>query len=240
LPAATTLENDGTYTNGERRIQRVRPAVAPPGEARPDWIITRDLANAMGANWRYDDPAQIMDEIARAAPRLFGGVSYSRLDGDGIQWPCPTLDHPGSACVHEHGFIRGKGRLMCLPYLASPEATSPEYPLMLITGRKLQQYNVGTMTARTPNRELAARDELEMNAADARALGLADGEDARVESRWGETRVPVRISPRVNAGTLFLTFHYPDSHTNRLTGPHVDPKSKCPEYKITAVRVNAD
>ncbi len=238
LPAATTLENDGTYTNGERRIQRVRPAVAPRGDAWPDWRITLDIANAMGAHWAYDSPSTVMDEIAKAAPHLFGGVAYSRLDGDGLQWPCPAPGHPGTAAVHADGFIRGRGRFMCLPYLPSPEAPSGEFPLTLITGRVLQQYNVGTMTARTPNRELSPADVLEVSAPDAADAGLEDGQYAHVRSKWGQIRVRARVTERIRPGTAFLSFHYAESHTNRVTGPHVDPKSKCPEYKITAVSVS--
>jgi len=237
LPATTTLENEGTYTNGERRVQRVRPALPCPGDARMDWRITADVANAMGANWNYASPADVMGEIAAAAPSLFGGISYDRLDGDGLQWPCPTRDHPGSRTVHETGFAKGKGTFTCVAHIPSPEAVTPEFPLALITGRVLQHYNVGTMTRRTPNRELTGRDVIEVNPADAAALSLHDGGLVRVTSQWGETKVYLRTSERVRPGSAFLSFHYADSHTNRLVGPHVDPKSKCPEYKLTAVRI---
>lgn len=236
LPACGTLENDGTYTSGERRIQRVRPAVPAPGEARQDWIVVRDTARALGHSWDYESPADVMDEIARVAPRLFGGVSYDRLGRDGIQWPCHGPHHAGTETVHADGFLRGKGRLVSIDYAPSPEVCSEGFPLLLVTGRILQQYNVGTMTRRTPNQELAPDDVLEIHPDDFSRLGFTAGGRARIESRWGETEAPVRASARIAPGTLFLSFHQPESAANRLIGPHVDPLSKCPEYKVTAVR----
>ena len=237
LPAAAALEQEGTFTNGERRIQRVRPAVAPPGEALPDWLAVRNVARAMGARWHYEKPAEVMDEIARVAPRLFGGVSYDRLTGDGLQWPCPAREHPGTSSVHADGFIRGKGKLSAIRYVPSPEQESEAFPFILITGRVLEHYNVGTMTRRTPNRELVPEDVLEVNPGDARQEGIADGETVELESHWGRTSMRVRLSERVAPRTLFLAFHYPETHTNRLTGACVDPDSKCPNYKVTAVRL---
>jgi formate dehydrogenase alpha subunit len=239
LPAAGALEQTGTFTNGERRIQLVRPAVDPPGEARPDWMVIRDVAAAMGATARYSDPSDVMDEIARVAPQLFGGVSYDRLEGDGLQWPCPSADHPGTATVHAGRFLRGKGRLMAVAYRRSPELAVEGFPYTLVTGRVLEHYNVGTMTRRTPNRELVRQDLLEIHPDDALREAIQEGSDVVVESRWGCIRTAARISTRVAPGTLFLSFHFPESHTNRLTGPQLDPDSKCPEYKVTAVRLQA-
>jgi formate dehydrogenase alpha subunit len=236
LPAAGTLEQDGTYTNGERRIQRVRPAVRAPGEARADWRVVRDVGRALGLDWRYEHPGEVMDEIARVAPRLFGGVSYARLEPDGLQWPCPTPDHPGTATVHAQGFLRGKGRLVAIDHEPSPEHGVAGFPYVLVTGRVLHHYNVGTMTRRTPSRDLESADWLEVHPDDAARERIAEGSERVLESRWGRTRVPVRISSRVAPGTLFLSFHFPETHANRLTGPHVDPLSKCPDYKVTAVR----
>jgi formate dehydrogenase major subunit len=237
LPAAGYLEQEGTFTNAERRIQHVRPAVAAPGSARPDWEVVRDAAVALGAHWRYDAPAQVMDEIAQIAPDLFGGVRYDRLAPDGLQWPCPTLDHPGTATVHGDGFLRGRGRLSALAYQPSPEHDVAGFPYLLVTGRVLQQYNVGSMTRRTAHRELAPDDPLEIHPDDARRERVGDGDLLELESRWGATRVRARVSPRVAPGTLFLSFHYPQTHANRVTGPSVDPDSKCPQYKATAVRL---
>ena len=237
LPAAGVFEQEGTFTNGERRIQLVRPAVPPPGGARADWEVIRDVANAMGAHWTHETPSDVMDEIARVAPNLFGGVSYARLEPDGLQWPCPSADHPGTATVHADGFLRGKGRLVALDFVPSPEHTQDGYPFLLITGRALEHYNVGTMTRRTPNRTLLPADFLEIHAADAARLHISDGQTVQLRSRWGSTQAPARVTERVSPGTLFLTFHFPETHTNVLTSPYVDPQSKCPEYKVTAVSI---
>ena len=237
LPAAGVLEQEGTFTNAERRIQHVRPAVVPPGEAKPDWQIILEVARALGSPWSYANPADVMDEIGRVAPALFGGVRYGRLGGDGLQWPCPSPDHPGTATVHATEFLNGRGRLTAVDYLASPEHDVAGYPWLLITGRVLHHYNVGTMTRRTPNRTLAPVDELQLNPEDATRLAITDGDAVEVESRWGRTRVPARLSSAVNVGTVFLSFHFPETHANRVVGPHHDPLSKCPQYKATAVRL---
>lgn len=239
LPAAGALEQDGTFTNAERRIQRVRRTVPPPGEALADWEVVQRVAGALGAPWHYGHPGQVMDEVARIAPALFGGVSYHRLEGDGLQWPCPDPGHPGTPLVHADGFVGGRGRLMAVAYEPTPEAVSPEFPCLLITGRVLQHYNVGTMTRRTPNRELADRDWLEIHPRDAVAASIGDGSWVQVESRYGHTRVRARVTRRVAPGTLFLSFHFPETHANALTSGHGDPRSRCPEYKVTAVRIRA-
>ena len=237
LPAAAALEQEGTFTNGERRIQHVRPAVPPPGEARPDWEAIRDVAVNMEANWNYQNPGEVMDEIAQVAPHFFGGVSYTRLQGDGLQWPCPSFNHPGTVTVHAEHFIRGKGQLVTIDYTPSPEHGIAGFPFLLITGRLLEHYNVGTMTRRTPNQKLVAEDVLEIHPADANRENISDGEQVNLESRWGSTQVKVKKSRRIAPGTLFLSFHYPETHTNRITGPHLDPQSKCPQYKAVAVRL---
>jgi predicted molibdopterin-dependent oxidoreductase YjgC len=237
LPAAGALEQEGTFTNGERRIQRVRPAVRPPGKARPDWSIICDVAVAMGASWHYPEPTDVMDEIARVAPHLFGGVSYGRLGPDGLQWPCPEPGHSGTARVHAERFVRGKGRMVDIDFTASPEQCSEDFPFMLVTGRILEHYNVGSMTRRTAQRELVGEDFLEIHPDDAAAKGLAAGDFVEIESRRSRTQVRVSLSHRVTPGTLFLAFHYPETHTNCLTSSYTDPESKCPEYKITAVRL---
>ncbi len=237
LPAAAALEQEGTFTNGERRIQHVQPAVKPPGEALPDWLAVRDMARVLGADWRYESPAQVMDEVARVAPKLFGGVSYDRLGGDGLQWPCPWREHPGTSRLHADGFMRGKGKLSTIPYRESPEVATGEFPYILVTGRVLEHYNVGTMTRRTPNCELVPEDGLEVNPEDARREGIAEGEMVEVRSRWGMASMRVKLSECVAAHTVFAAFHFPESHTNRVIGPCVDPDSKCPNYKVTAVRL---
>jgi predicted molibdopterin-dependent oxidoreductase YjgC len=237
LPAAGALEQDGTFTNGERRIQRVRRAVAPPGEARPDWEIACHLAGALGAAWDYREPGEVMAEIAQVAPALFGGVRYDRLEHDSLQWPCPTADHPGTATVHAGSFMRGRGRLSAVPYVPTPERRGGGFPYLLVTGRVLQHYNVGTMTRRTPNRQLMAEDHLVIHPADAAHEGLTGGDRVVVESRYGRAELTVRIGSELRPGTLFLSFHFPETHANALTSSLVDPQSKCPEYKVTAVRL---
>lgn len=237
LPSAGCLEQEGTFTNGERRIQHVRPAVPAPGEAKPDWLAVLAVAQRLGADWQYETPSAVMDEIAKVAPTLFGGVRYDRLDPDGLQWPCPSPGHPGTATVHAGAFLRGKGKLAAIDYEPSPEHGVAGYPYLLVTGRLLEHYNVGTMTRRTALAGLVAEDVLEIHPEDALRDGVTDGATVRVESRWGAIDVKARHAPRVAPGTLFLTFHFPETHTNRLTGPVLDLQSKCPQYKATAVRV---
>nr|MDJ0706851.1 molybdopterin-dependent oxidoreductase [Leptolyngbyaceae cyanobacterium MO_188.B28] len=239
LPAAASLEQEGTFTNGERRIQHVRPAFPPPEGARADWEVIRDVAVRMGANWKYQNPGEVMDEIAQVAPHFFGGVSYGRLAGDGLQWPCPDPLHPGTVTVHAEGFIRGKGQLAAIDYIPSPEHGVAGYPFLLITGRLLEHYNVGTMTRRTLNQALVPEDVLEIHPADASRQNITNGKFVQLESRWGTTQVKAKTSRRIAPGTLFLSFHYPETHTNRITGPHLDPQSKCPQYKAVAVRLQA-
>ncbi|XAM00811.1 formate dehydrogenase subunit alpha [Phycisphaeraceae bacterium D3-23] len=235
LPVAGCLESDGTYTNGERRVQRVRPACQPPGEAWPDWRVVLEVAREMGEDWSHESSSEIMDEIAATAPALFGGMSFSRLTGDGIQWPCPEADHPGTATMHHAGFLRGKGKLACVEHRKNPEPPGDDYPFTLITGRVLQHYNTGTMTRRTDNIQLTATDRIDIHPQDADAIGLHEGDDVRVASRWGETRVKVHLSGQVAGGTVFMSFHDAAVHTNRLVGPWRDPESNCPAYKATAV-----
>jgi formate dehydrogenase alpha subunit len=244
FPAAAVLEQEGTFTNGERRIQHVRAAAPPPGRARPDWEVIRDVGAAMAgpgaaARWRYDSPSEVFDEVARAVPNLFGGVSYDRLGDDGLQWPCPTRDHPGTRTVHAERFVRGKAALTSVEYLPPPEVVDKQHPFVLITGRILDHYNVGTMTRRTPSSRIVAHDYLEIHPEDAARLGIADGRSVRVRSRWGQAVAPAKLSRRMLPGTSFLTFHYPETQTNCVVGPHVDPTSKCPDYKVTAVELTA-
>ena len=237
LPAASYLEQEGTFTNGERRIQHVSPAVSPPGEAMPDWLAVQKTAHMLGANWDYDSPSDVMDEIAQVAPHLFGGISYQRLAENGLQWPCPSPQSEGTATVHQQGFIRGKGALTAIDYAPSSEHAVAGYPYLLITGRILHHYNVGTMTRRSGQASLVSRDYLEINPGDAEREHIEDGSIITLQSRWGEIEVSVKYSSRTAANTLFLPFHFPETHTNQLTGPALDPQSKCPQYKATAVRL---
>ncbi|MCA9286777.1 MAG: formate dehydrogenase subunit alpha [Phycisphaerales bacterium] len=235
FPAASVFEQEGTFTNGERRVQHVVPVVPAPGEARPDWEVVRDVANAMGATWSYGSPSDVMDEIAQAAPSLFGGISYDRLGDDGIQWPCPTPDHPGTRTVHANGFVRGRGLLTAVDYIPSLDRLDEQHPFLLITGRILEHYNVGTMTRRTPAAKIVPADVLEMHPEDAGRLGIDDGAPVRLASHYGTIVVPARRSRRMLPGTVFLSFHFPETETNVLVGPHRDPRSNCPDYKVVAV-----
>jgi predicted molibdopterin-dependent oxidoreductase YjgC len=237
LPAAGFLEQDGTFTNAERRVQRVRAVLPPPGEARADWRVACDLARQLGLAWSYPSPGDVLAEIGRAAPALFGGIRWDRLGDDGLQWPCPDDTHPGTATVHADGFVRGRAQLAVVPFAASPEAEAPGFPLTLITGRVRDHYNVGTMTRRTPHVQLTHEDRLALHPRDAAPLGLASGDRARIESRHGSAEARVVLDAGLVPGTAFLSFHFPETHANRVVGPARDPESNCPEYKLTAVRV---
>ncbi len=236
LPGASFLEKDGTFTNGERRIQRVRRALDPPGEARADWQILCALMAATGYPQPFTHPSQIMDEIASVAPP-FAGVSYARLDGDGLQWPVWTADDPGTAILHRDAFLRGRAPLARIDFVPSPTLASAGDALLLVTGRALEHYNAGTMTRRSANAVLRPRDLLDIHPDDARAGGIADGDAVVVRSAAGEARAVARLDAAVARGTLFLTFHFPESGANRVTSGVVDRLSDCPEYKLTAVEV---
>ena len=239
LPAASSFEKDGTFMNAERRVQRVRRALAPPGEARSDWEMVRDLAAALGhgARFEFDSAEAIWNEIRAVWPQA-AGMSYARLDRGGLQWPCPDEQHPGTTILHRDMFPIGpRAALRRIDYHATPEVVSPDYPFRLMTGRTLYAFNAGTMTQRTPNRILRPTDTLDICAADAQRLGLADRERVRVRSRYGETLLPVRVSASVKTGELFATFHDPAVCLNNLTGPQRDRFVKTPEYKVTAVRI---
>jgi formate dehydrogenase major subunit len=233
LPGASFLEKDGTFTNGERRIQRIRRAIDPVPGSRPDWEILLALMAATGFPQPFRDPAAVMDEIASVAP-IFAGVSYGRLGPDGLQWPVPAADHPGTATLHVETFPRGRGRLSRIEFVASPELRPG---LTLVTGRRLEHYNAGTMTRRTPNLTLAPDERLEIHPEDARSRGIGSGDRALVASDHGEAVVPVELTTRVPPGTVHLTFHFPGTGTNRLTGRVRDRLSDCPEYKVTSVEV---
>ncbi|HYW04257.1 MAG TPA: formate dehydrogenase subunit alpha [Gammaproteobacteria bacterium] len=236
LPGSTFLEKDGTFTNAERRINRVRKVVtAPAGLA--DWEITQRLANALGYPMSYRHPGEIMDEIARTTP-TFRGVSYAKLDRLGsIQWPCNETYPEGTPVMHGETFVRGRGRFMLTPYVATDERTSRRFPLLLTTGRILTQYNVGTQTRRTANRFWHAEDVLEIHPHDAEQRGVRDGSLVAVNSRIGKTTLRAKITDRVAPGVVYTTFHFPETATNLVTTEYSDWATECPEYKVTAVEV---
>ncbi len=237
LPGASFLEKDGTFTNAERRISRIRKVMRPlAGYA--DWEVTQMLSNALGYPMRYGHPSEIMDEIARLTP-TFHGVSYARLDELGsIQWPC-NEDHPdGTPTMHVDAFVRGKGRFMLTEYVATEERVNRRYPLLLTTGRILTQYNVGAQTRRTANTVWHPEDILELHAVDAEDRGIRDGDWVGVESRAGETVLRAKISARMQPGVVYTTFHWPGSGANVVTTENSDWATNCPEYKVTAVQLS--
>ena len=234
LPGASFLEKDGTFTNGERRIQRVRKVIDPPGDAHADWEILCVLMAAGGYPQPFRHPSEIMDEIARVNPS-FGGVSYERLAAEGLQWPVPA-GSDGTPILHATQFPRPDGRaaLACVTYAPSPTASGA---LTLITGRVLEHYNAGTMTRRTPNVSLVTRDWLEIHPSDAAARGIAPDDRVRITSAQGTAHACARVTDTVAPGTLFLTFHFPGTEANAVTTDIRDRVSGCPEYKLTGVEV---
>ncbi|MEO7993338.1 MAG: formate dehydrogenase subunit alpha, partial [bacterium] len=238
LPGASFLEKTGTFTNAERRVQLIHEIVPPLGDSRPDWVIIQDIANAMGAGWTYTHPREVLDEIGRLDAKM-GGISYDRLVAeDGLQWPCPTPDHPGTSIVHVDGaFTRGKGQFVITDFIPTPEATDTDFPFVMTTGRLLQHYNAGTMTRRTSNVSLVTRDVMEMHPADAARLGIGEGEYVKVVSRRGAVCVAVDVTTNITVGTLFLTFHFPEILINLITSDVREVNTLCPEYKVVAVRV---
>ncbi|WP_333830653.1 formate dehydrogenase subunit alpha [Pararhodobacter sp.] len=237
LPGSTFLEKDGTFTNAERRINRVRKVMAPRN-GYADWEITQMLANAMGGDWRYTHPAQIMDEIALTTPS-FAGVDYAMLEEKGsVQWPCNAAHPEGTPLMHVDGFVRGKGRFIVTEYVATDERTGPRFPLLLTTGRILSQYNVGAQTRRTENVVWHDQDVLEVHPHDAEVRGIKEGDWVKLASRSGETTLRTTLTDRVSPGVVYTTFHHPDTQANVITTDYSDWATNCPEYKVTAVQVS--
>jgi formate dehydrogenase major subunit len=237
LPGCTFLEKDGTFTNAERRINRVR-RVMMPKSGLADWEVTQRLANAMGAGWTYTHPAQVMDEIAALTPS-FAGVSYELLETMGsVQWPCNEKAPEGTPLMHVDGFVRGKGKFIVTEYVATEERTGPRFPLLLTTGRILSQYNVGAQTRRTANVAWHHEDVLEIHPQDAENRGIKDGDWVKLASRSGETTLRATITDRVSPGVVYTTFHHPDTQANVITTDFSDWATNCPEYKVTAVQIS--
>jgi formate dehydrogenase alpha subunit len=246
LPAYSALEKDGTKTNTERRVQRVRPVLSPPGDSRPDWEIIGDLAVRFDAKmereastrWLFNSASDIMDEIATVTP-IYGGISFERVEGEGLSWPCPTANHPGTKYLHEGKFARGLGHFHAIKAKDPAELPDEEYPLILSTGRVLYHYHSGTMTRRSE--PLSWREPggyVEVNPEDAQVVGLDDGAEVNISSRRGTVHSRVKISNNVPPGTIFLAFHWRESPANRLTQNFkLDPIAKIPEYKMCAVRL---
>ena len=236
LPGASFLEKDGTFTNAERRISRVR-RVMQPLSGMADWEVTLALAKALGYEMHYDDPSEIMDEIARLTP-TFAGVSYAKLERAGsLQWPCNEAAPEGTPTMHVDQFVRGKGRFLITQYVPTDEKVTRRFPLLLTTGRVLSQYNVGAQTRRTANTNFYDADLLEIHPHDAEERGIREGDRVGVESRAGKTVLPATITERVQPGVVYTTFHFPESGANVVTTDNSDWATNCPEYKVTAVQV---
>ena len=237
LPGSTFLEKDGTFTNAERRINRVRRVMAPRN-GYADWEVTQLLANAMGANWTYTHPAQVMDEIAATTPS-FANVSYEMLEEKGsVQWPCNEKAPEGTPIMHIGGFARGKGKFIVTEYIPTEERSGPRFPLLLTTGRILSQYNVGAQTRRTENTVWHAEDVLEIHPHDAEVRGVKEGDWVKLGSRSGDTTLRATLTDRVAPGVIYTTFHHPETQANVITTDYSDWATNCPEYKVTAVQVS--
>jgi formate dehydrogenase alpha subunit len=240
LPAASGLEKDGTYTNTERSVQRVRKVIEPPGESKADWEIICDIAKKMGyeKSFSYKTPSEIMDEIAKLTPS-YGGINYDRIEDSGIPWPCLNTDHLGTIYLHKDKFARGKGKFSVLEYKPSMELPDASYPFMLTTGRSLFHWHTGTMTRRVDDlNEIRDREYLEINPVDAQTLGVKDGETVEVSSRRGLVKVETKVTERSAPGVVFMTFHFRETPTNLLTNPALDPVAKIPEFKVCAVKIS--
>jgi len=237
LPASSFLEKSGTFTNAERRVQLVAPAIDPPGEARTDFEIIKAVARALGHELPWETPADAMDEIAALTPD-WAGISHARLGRSGLQWPVAP-DGTDAPILYEREFTLpgGRAHFAPLPYKAPGDAADDEFPLILVTGRRLQHYNAGTMTRRTGNVELVGADVLEIHPDDAAHLWISEGETISVRSRVGRIELPAHVTDRIEPGHVFTTFHFPETRTNLLVGASADVNTSCPEYKVVAVDV---
>ena len=238
LPTACYAEKDGTFANTERRVQRVRKAVDPPGQAWDDWKICCEIATRMGYSMAYESSQQIMEEISKVTPS-YAGISFERIEHEGLHWPCPTAEHPGTPILHGEQFTRGKGLFHAIDYIEPAEMVDDEYPLYLTTGRLLYQYHTRTMTMRTGGlNEIAPEAFVEISPQDAREFELEEGALVNIASRRGNIQARIKISRKAVSGTIFIPFHYAAAAANRLTNAALDPISGIPEYKVCAVKVS--
>ncbi len=236
FPAAAFAEKDGSFTNTERRIQRVRQAVLPPGEARPDWEIISALAKKMGQPLGYQNASRIMEEIASLTP-IYGGVFFDRLERGDLQWPCPDAAHPGTSFLYQDGFARGRGKFHAVDYIPPAESISRGFPLVLTTGRVLEHWHTGTMSRRSNVlSELNPNGVVEMSPSDAVKLGLIEGDSIVVASKRGKVEAPLHITEELPPGVVFMPFHWHEAAANILTNDALDPVAKIPEYKVAAVK----
>ncbi len=237
LPGVSFAEKDGTFTSTERRVQRVRKVIEPIGGARPDWQIILEVSRALGYSMSYAHPSEIMTEIASLSP-IYGGITYERLENGGLQWPCPTPDHPGTPILHREKFSRGLGKFHPVEYKPPAEEPDKNYPLILTTGRILFQYHTGTMTRRSEGiNEITPTRIVEVNPNDAKKYRIEDGEEILVISRRGKVKARANVTTSIRPGTIFMPFHFAESAANILTNSALDPIAKIPELKVCAVRV---
>ncbi len=237
LPGVSFAEKDGTYTNTERRVQRIRKAIEPIGNSRPDWQIISDLSTRLGYPMNYASPKEIMDEINFLTPS-YGGMRYDRLEGLGPQWPCPSADHPGTPFLHKDRFSRGKGKFHVTPYAPAPELPDEKYPFLLTTGRVLYHYH--TMISRKSKglSKIYPEGMVEINPEDATRLGIKpDNGLVEVASRRGKVRVKAKVSDHLPPGVVFMTFHFKEAAANLLTIDTLDPVAKIPGFKVCAVSI---
>jgi len=238
LPAASWAERDGTFTATDRRVQRIRKAIEPVGDSRPDWEIICDIADRLDAKgFDYESPMQIMEEVATVTPQ-YGGVTYERLEENGLQWPCPTTDHPGTPILHVDKFTRGLGLFSAVEHQEPNELPDDEYPMTLTTGRMMFHYHTGTQTRRTRalDHEVPT-GSVELNPEDAKRLGINDGQMVEVRSRRGKIHIQADVTKKVQPGVVFIPFHFAECAANLLTNPALDPVAKIPEFKVCAVSV---
>jgi len=237
LPAASFAEKDGTFSNTERRVQRVRKAIEPVGKAKADWVILMEIMNKLGYSKTYANPAEIMAEIASVTPS-YAGINFDRLEQGGLQWPCPNTEHPGTRYLHKDAIARGKGLFKPAEYKPSNELPDAEYPYLLTTGRVLYHYHTRTMTGKVDGlNNLCPESFLEINPIAAGNLGIKDGDKVLVSSRRGEITSTVKVTKTIKDNVVFMPFHFADSAANFLTNPALDPIAKEPEYKVCAVNI---
>ncbi len=237
LPAVCWAEKDGTFTSSERKVQRVRQAVLPPGEAKPDWVILSEIGRRLGLSMHYTSAQEIFDEMAALSP-IYNGISYQRIEQQDLQWPCPTPEHQGTKFLHQGKFGRGLGLFSAIEFRPSEELPDPEYPMYLTTGRRYAHYNARSMTGRCPTlHNEYSRAITQMHFRDAERMGLRDGDQIKVISRRGEVLTHVRPGDIVPEGAIFMDFHFAEANSNVLLGTSLDPITKTPDYKVCAVRV---
>lgn len=239
LPSTCFAEKDGTFTNTERRVQRVRQAVTAPGQARNDWEITCEIGTRLGYPMQYDDVSEIMDEIATVSP-IYGGISFDRIDQVGLQWPCPDATHPGTVYLHKDRFSRGLGKFHAVEFKAPAETPNKRFPFLLSTGRQLYQFHTGTMTRKSPViNQVSPTGYVEIHVDDAEKLGIVNGQMVEVTTRRGCVKTPAKVTTEIESGWLFMPFHFSEGPANMLTIDALDPIAKIPEYKVCAAQIGS-